>query len=227
MGRYKLIESPEKMCYVYAHVNADTMQPFYIGIGKKARYKRAFENKGRNNLWHKIVNKNNCFSTIIYKNLSWVESCEIETNLISYLGRIDKGTGILCNMTDGGEGGHGVIFTEERKRKISESLKGKPTSETHKQKCRLRRQTDYTKNKISKAKTGIKASEETRAKMRITNIKGIKASAEKISKPLIDYNTGVYYDSVRDAAKILGITHGYLSGMLLGRYKNKTKLSYA
>lgn len=218
---------PTNDCYVYAHIREDINKPFYIGIGKTSNYKRAFDIKKRNNIWKKVFNKTKSKANIIYTNLTWAEACEIEINLINYLGRIDKGTGVLTNLTDGGEGAYGVIFTKERCDKISKALTGVKLSPERVEKCKQRRHTEYSKNKIRIEKTGLKASESTKAKMRISNLKGIKASAEKISKPLIDYNTGVFYNSVRDASKVLGISHGYLSGMLLGRYSNKTNLSYA
>lgn len=214
--------------YVYLHIREDTGMPFYVGIGCKKKYKRSFETSfsKRNNIWINIFNKTSCISNVIYTDLTWGEACEIERTLISFWGRINNSTGILANMTDGGEGAAGVIFTKERIEKISNALKGKSTSDVHKAKCRQRRQTEETKEKIRLLKTGIKASEETRAKMRINNMKGILASVKKISKPVIDTVTGEKFDKVRDAAKKLGITHGYLSGMLLGRYKNKTTLKY-
>lgn len=214
-------------CYVYAHIREDINKPFYIGIGSSVRYKRAFDIKKRNNIWDKIFNKTQCKSNILYTNLTWKEACEIEVNLISHFGRLDKNTGILANLTDGGEGAFGVIFSSSRCNKISKALTGVKLSPERVEKCKQRRHSEYSKNKIRLAKTGIKASEDTKCKMRISNLKGVAASAEKISKPLIDYNTGVFYNSVRDASKVLGLSHGYISGMLLGRYKNKTNLSYA
>jgi hypothetical protein len=44
--------------------------------------------------------------------------------LIDFWGRKDNGTGILRNLTDGGEGCSGAILSEETKKKISKSLQG-------------------------------------------------------------------------------------------------------
>lgn len=214
-------------CYVYAHFRLDINKPFYIGIGSKPKYKRAFETKKRNNLWGKIFNKTECDSRVIFDNLTWSEACEIEISLISHLGRIDNNTGILTNLTDGGEGAIGVIFTDERKKKISNSLTGKKLSYERVKKCKLRRHSAETIEKIRKNKTGLKASEATKAKMRVTNMNGINAAAKKISKIVINTQAGIYYESVREAAMSINITHGYLSGMLLGRYRNRTNLAFA
>jgi len=214
-------------CYVYAHIRHDTNTPFYIGIGSKTNYRRAFEKKGRNLIWRRVVSKTNCSSNILFDGLSWEECCEIEKTLISHFGRIDKKTGTLVNMTDGGDGASGAIFSEERRNKISNALKGKKTSEIHKQKCRNRRQTEETKNKIRALKTGLKASEATRQKMREAHSKIINPSIEKISKLVLHTQYGIIYNSVRDAAMSNGVTPSYLSAMLRGRFKNKTNLIFA
>lgn len=48
----------------------------------------------------------------------------VEAELIKKYGRRDNNTGILCNHTDGGEGGYGKIITEETKQKMSLAKKG-------------------------------------------------------------------------------------------------------
>lgn len=226
MGKNKYIETPEKKSYVYIHLKNDN-EPFYVGIGYKKKYKRAFETKGRNEIWYRILNKYPVTSKVIYDNLTWKEACEIEKTLISFFGRLDKKTGCLVNLTDGGEGAFGVIFSKERCEKISKALTGKKLSKERVEQCKLRRQTKETKAKISLVKTGLKASEETKAKMSASNMRDKNPSVEKISKPLIDINTGVFYNSISDASRVYGISKGYMNGMIIGRYKNKTSLRYA
>ena len=50
----------------------------------------------------------------------------MERRLIRWYGRKDIGTGILYNRTDGGDGAPGVKLSFERRKSISESLKGIP-----------------------------------------------------------------------------------------------------
>jgi hypothetical protein len=213
--------------YVYAHIRDDKNEPFYIGIGRTKNFKRAFKHDGRNSIWNKIIKKAPCKSNILYSGLTWKEACEIEINLIQHFGRINLGTCPLCNLTDGGEGNLNAVFSEERRKKISKALTGKKLSPERVEKCRQRRHTPETIEKIRKLKTGLKASQATKDKMRITNRKGIEASARKISKPVIDLETGVFYNSVKEAAWSLGVTKSHLSGMLLGRCKNWSNYTYA
>jgi hypothetical protein len=45
--------------------------------------------------------------------------------MISVYGRKDIGTGILYNLTDGGEGPSGYVFTEEQRKKMGDMRRGK------------------------------------------------------------------------------------------------------
>jgi hypothetical protein len=67
-------------------------------------------------------------------------------------GRIDLGLGTLVNMTNGGEGSLGIVFSEESKKKIGAGNKGR--------KC-----TEETKLKISLARKGCKHTEEVKRKI--------------------------------------------------------------
>jgi hypothetical protein len=213
--------------YVYAHVKDENLQPFYIGIGKTEKYKRAFMSRGRNNIWHKIVAKYPCFSSVLYEQLSFRSACEIEKALITHYGRMDLRNGILCNMTDGGEGCTNTIFTKERIEKIRVSNTGKKHKEETLQKFRDRRQTEKTKEKIRQFKLGTKMSEETKLKMSRSSPRKNNPALIKIRKKVLDKKTGKIFESVREAAKFIGVTHSHMSGMLLNRYTNKTNLIYA
>lgn len=99
--------------YVYAHYKADTNKLFYIGIGThkesfkyKIKYSRAFSyaKSHRNNLWTRIYNKHGRKVVILYDNLTEKKAKEREIALIAMYGRILNHTGILCNISGGGEG---------------------------------------------------------------------------------------------------------------------------
>ena len=78
--------------------------------------------------------------------------------MIAVLGRKDLGTGILRNMTDGGEGCSGRVLSEETKKKLSDSHKGKKFTEEHKRKlseaAKNRVMSDEWKANISSANIG-------------------------------------------------------------------------
>ena len=122
------------MAIVYVHKRKDTNSIFYVGVGKDEN--RAYQKIGRNRYWHNIVNKVGYNVQITHTNLVWEEATSIEKYLIAFYGRKDLNIGDLCNLTDGGEGCLAVIFTEDRKRKISEKAKlrkGKYTEEQRRQ----------------------------------------------------------------------------------------------
>lgn len=105
------------MAYVYQHIREDSNTIFYIGIGEndKNNFKRAYSKYDRNKYWRNITNKISWKVEILHKNLTWEQACALEINYIQKYGRVDLQTGLLCNMTDGGNGGRKLIFTEEMK----------------------------------------------------------------------------------------------------------------
>lgn len=112
------------MAYIYRHIRADKNEPFYIGIGSDLKYNRANSTRDRNIFWKRITNKTQYRVEIMLDDLSWEEACEKETELIALYGRSNLNQGSLCNLTNGGEGAHGVIFSESRKNEISRKYSG-------------------------------------------------------------------------------------------------------
>lgn len=116
------------MKVVYRHIRLDKNEPFYVGMGNKAR---AFTNKGRSEFWNNIVSKTDYRVDIIFEGLTVEEAIEKEIEFIKLYGRRDKGLGSLVNLKDGGEGFQGQIpwnkslsLKEETKQKIKSTLTG-------------------------------------------------------------------------------------------------------
>lgn len=131
------------MCVVYVHRRLDNSSVFYVGIGKSTR---PYEKIGRNKHWHNIVNKTPYVIEIVQTNLNWEDAAKEEKRLISFYGRNDIKKGNLCNLTDGGDGAYGVVFTNERKLKISLAHKGKKFSKERCESMSIERKDFYKKN---------------------------------------------------------------------------------
>ncbi len=130
------------MAYVYRHIRLDTNQPFYIGIGTDKNYFRANQKTGskRNKYWNNIISKTKYEVEILFDNLTWEEACNKEREFISLYGRKDIGTGILSNMTDGGEGATNVKVSEITREKLSKLGKkriGKKFTDEHRKNISL------------------------------------------------------------------------------------------
>ena len=110
--------------YLYRHIRLDKNEPFYIGIGTKkdkifktttSEYERAYTKYKRSDYWKKIVNKANYEVEILLEsdNYDFIKQKEIE--FIALHGRRDLEKGTLVNLTDGGDGSIGRLYTEEQK----------------------------------------------------------------------------------------------------------------
>jgi len=101
--------------YTYAYLRKNKT-PYYIGKGKG---KRAYDKK------HNAFVPSKDRILFLKQNLTEEEAFKHERYMIRVFGRIDLGTGILYNKTDGGDGPSGYRHTKESKQKMSIKRKGK------------------------------------------------------------------------------------------------------
>lgn len=97
-------------------------EPFYVGKGRGKRIKQHYNpgelsrNTLKNTKIKAIINSNlKPIEIYLYENSTESESLEREIELINLIGRLDIKTGILTNMTTGGDGVSGYIATDELK----------------------------------------------------------------------------------------------------------------
>lgn len=204
--------------YLYRHIRLDTGVPFYIGIGTKqfrrewlcqsSEFVRAFCKTGRNSIWNRIVAKTNYATEILYEDTSSEFIRRKEEEFIKLYGRINNSTGCLSNLTDGGEGTKKTVISEETRNKL-----------------RVRNRVDFKQSVESKIKIGFASSLRVGDKSPKFGKKGLKSSNYRV---LIDFNTGVFYESIEDAANVFGLKSGVIKKELVGKNtKIKTNLKYA
>ena len=186
--------------YIYAYLRTN-VTPYYIGKGCR---KRAWNKNHTINLptdYNRII--------IMESNLTEIGALALERFYIRWYGRKDNNTGILRNLTDGGEGATGLVITENHRQKLSiagkgrvasketrEKMKqsklgknnpmyGRVTTEETREKLRKalvgRKISDYQKNILKEHNTGKIMSDETKQKLRTINL-GKKASPETCKK---------------------------------------------
>ena len=206
--------------YTYAYLREDGT-PYYIGKGNGNRaYKR--------NKKEIKPPKDKSRILILKQNLTEQEAFKQEIYMIAVFGRKDLETGILHNRTDGGEGSSGVIKSEELRKKISNSMKGRTFTKEHlnkiskKLKGRIISQEHRKKN--SEKLKGRKLSEETKKKMCESRVGRI--ITEKTKQKIKEKALG----KVRNVKKYLLISpegKEYMVSTGLKKFCNEQLISYS
>jgi hypothetical protein len=195
------------MYYVYSYLREDC-SPYYIGkgSGRRAYTKGPKEVKPP---------RDKSRVRIIKADLTEEEAFLLEKLYILMFGRVDLGTGILRNKSDGGDGSSGAVRSEETREKLRQANLGK-------------KKPKEVGEKISKALTGRKLSEEMRAKLRAghkgrkcTEEHKRKVSAAKASPHKITFVDGreIIVENIMDFCKQFSYKYSGIYNVKLGYRK--------
>jgi len=196
------------MAIVYRHTRLDKNVVFYVGVG--TRKQRAYESSRRSKLWKNINNKTDILVEIICDNVSYANALELESFLIEEYGRIDLKSGTLCNHNNGGGGSLGHKRTDDEKRRISESQKGRIFSEEH----ILNLRKAASKRDYSFARDVLVLARDAKKNFPVHNAIRVQ-----------HIETGVVYDSISKAAKDLNINRDTIRKRLMNKSK-KSQFKY-
>jgi hypothetical protein len=108
-------------------------------------------------------------------------------------------------------GGSRSKYSEESKKKMSASMKGRRSW-----KKGLTKETDPSIMEISKKLTGIKRSEETKLKVSLANRHPKPENAKKV----VCITNGITYDSLTQASQILGVQVSHISAVCKKKLKH-------
>ena len=138
----KTVLDPERRYYVYAILDTRKpgvykygrwkfdYEPFYIGKGKGNRaHTHSLHDRSSNfhkrNKIAKIVRETGEYPSVCFKRVGLTEreALELEVKLICSIGRNDLRLGPLTNLTDGGQGVSGKVWTKKQRQRLSAKLK--------------------------------------------------------------------------------------------------------
>lgn len=229
--------SLDRRWYIYRHLRNDTGAVFYVGRGcvrsnRAFGLERAYDIKGRSPYWSNVVSSAGGFTVeVMLIDLTKEQANLKEKEFITLYGRRNLGEGVLCNLTDGGDGGCRLVFTAEMREKWSRMHGGDRHPNWGK---RLSADTIRKKSESTKGPKhhlyGKTLPAEWKARIRLANVGernhrfGLRGADCGQSKRVIDEATGQMYGSIAEAAHAVGLTPSIAYQYLDGTRKNKTTL---
>ncbi len=203
------------MYYVYIHRKATTGEVFYVG---KGHGNRAYSHRNRNRMWQRVVKRHGITVEIVIEGIQEWYAFELEKDLITSYGRRSDNSGVLVNMTEGGEGVSGFRHSEETKTTISKKNKGTKKSADFCKKLSVlkigntnmlgKTLSTESRIKIAEANRNRHVSNETKHKIGQSNSKAVLRS------------DGVVYASMVEAGRLTGIYPSSISSCCSGKVKS-------
>lgn len=211
----------ENNWYVYQHIRKDKNEVFYVGIGNKKNFLRAYEFRKdkRNKIWWNIFNKTKIEVEILFNNLTKEDVSLKEKELIKKYGRIDLNEGTLCNMTDGGDGIWNCKRNEVTKKILSEQKKGSNNPQYGK------KQSPELIEKRFKNIIGVKRSDETKKNQSLSSIKSGQSKEVDVFKFGTMEYVGRFY-AISEACRVLGFHRLNSKAILVANGKRRQTQGY-
>ena len=230
--------------YLYRHIRLDTGEPFYVGIGTKnkkhitvkSEYKRAYCKHYENSIWKNIVSKTEYEVEILLESNDYEFIKQKEIEFIALYGRKNLNRGILCNLTDGGEGVTGKVHTDEWKKNHSNKMKGRQGLKGASHPNYGIPLSEDIKRKISESQKGRIFSDEhkfniSKALLENNSLKGEnnpmfgkKCGDSTRAIKVIDILSLRIFECKIEAAESIGVKPETLSGYLSRKNPNKTNI---
>lgn len=211
------------MAIVYIHRKATDNTVFYVGVGLN-KY-RAYHKSKRSEYWFNVYNKHGRNVEVVFSDLTREQALNAEKWLIGLYGRKVYSTGVLVNMTLGGDGGTlGLKHTEEAKRLMSISRSG-PNNANYGKKFPPeygRRISERMKGTVRTLESKLKQSQTITGRKRPYHSERMKGANAPMAKAVTD---GVrIWPTVKAAALDLNVAYTTLAGQLNPKDKRKNLL---
>jgi hypothetical protein len=177
----------EYYVYCYFDSRTDPPVPIYVGKGKGKRWKHHLKPSCPNIILKSKIDHMRELGLapiieILSSGLTNEEAISVEANFILKYGRVNNGSGTLCNFTDGGFGTDGYKHRPDTIEKFVGQRKGKSQTEAQYRANCSRKQSDESRAKISQSLKGVSTWTEERRIKQIEKQTGRKLSPETKQK---------------------------------------------